>query len=95
MPAMPTENCGTIWNSEKEIKSMCLRINSKNTRKALKLLLKQYGIEEIRKEPNEFQDNIIVRESPFVIKYFDRFSNDIQSRKYFEWIIPSNEFDLN
>jgi len=59
-----------------------------NTRKAIKLLSKQYEIEEIRQDAPEYQEDVMVREMPLVITYF---SWDYPKRK-FEWIIDHTEF---
>jgi hypothetical protein len=54
---------------------------SKQERKALKLLSKQYIVESFHMDPVEFQGERIVRENPLVITYF---SPEDPSKK-FEW----------
>lgn len=59
-----------------------------DTRKAIKLLSKQYEIDSIRKDPPEYSDDRIVREMPLVITYFSWERPEVK----FEWTINLNEF---
>lgn len=77
-------------NFEQETKTMWLHLNNKIDRKAIKLLVRQYEIQSVRRDPPEYHDHIIVRENPIIISYW-HYSNPT---KVFEWVIEPDKFKI-